>query len=149
MLLSLSEIVNTAVSLPTRKQKLEWLIKNKSIPLMTVLNIMYNKDVDLLIPNTPPPWKKNGYVGVEGMLYKETRRLKIFVKGGGYDHLERVKREKLFISLLEDIDDNDAELLCKMIAQKPLKGLSRSVVSEAYPELNIAVGAGNTDGGEE
>lgn len=133
MRLSISEIVNKAVELKTEKEKIEWLQKNESPALRTVLKYTYDPSIEFLIPNTPPPWKKNSYVGVEGMLYTESRRLKIFVKGGGYDNLNRVKREQLFISLLEDIDNNDAELLCKMIAKKPLKGLSRSVVEAAFP----------------
>jgi len=137
MLLSLSEIVNKTIKLPTKQEKIDWLQSNKSVPLLTVLNIMYNKDVQMLIPDSAPPWKKNGYIGVEGMLYKETRRLKIFVEGGGYDNLQQTKREQLFISLLEDVDDKDAELLCQMIAQKPLKGMSRAVVAKAFPELNL------------
>ena len=137
MLLSLSEIVTKATEQKTKEDKIAWLKKHVSVPLKTILRFMYDPSVEFLIPNTAPPWKKNGYVGVEGMLYKETRRLRIFIKGGGYDHLEQVKREQLFISLLEDIDDNDAELLCKMIAQKPLKGLSRAVVNEAFPDLNV------------
>jgi hypothetical protein len=137
MLLSLSEIITKATEQPTKEDKIAWLRKHEGVPLKTILNFMYNPKIEFLIPNTPPPWKKNGYVGVEGMLYKEARRLRIFVKGGGYDQLDQVKREQLFISLLEDINDNDAELLCKMIAQKPLKGLSRAVVDEAFPDLNI------------
>ena len=69
------------------------------------------------------------------MLFKETRRLRIFINGGGYDDLNQVKRENLFISLLEDIDNSDAELLCKMIEKKPLKGLSHKTVVEAFPDL--------------
>lgn len=138
MLLSLAEIVNKAREIPLKQEKIEWLQKHKSIPLLTILNIMYNKNnVKLLIPDTCPPWKKNSYVGVEGMLYKEARRLKIFCKGGGYDHMNQAKREQLFISLLEDIDNKDAELLCDMIKQKALKGLSRATVAEAFPELNL------------
>lgn len=137
MLLSLSEIVTKATEQKNKEDKIAWLKKNESVPLKTILKFMYDPSVEFLIPNTPPPWKKNGYVGVEGMLYKETRRLRIFIKSGGYDHLDQVKREQLFISLLEDVDDNDAELLCKMIAQKPLKGLSRAVVHEAFPDLNV------------
>lgn len=137
MLLSLSEIVTKATEQKTKEDKIAWLKKHESVPLKTILKYMYDPSVEFLIPNTAPPWKKNGYVGVEGMLYKETRRLRIFVKGGGYDHLEQVKREQLFISLLEDVDDKDAELLCKMIAQKPLKGLSRAVVHEAFPDLSV------------
>lgn len=137
MLNSLSEIVNKTTELKTKEEKVEWLQKNNSVPLKTVLKYMYDTDVEFLIPDSPPPWKKNSYIGVEGMLYKETRRLRIFVKGGGYDHLDQIKREQLFISLLEDVDNGDAELLCKMIAQKPLKGLSRATVHEAFPDLNV------------
>lgn len=137
MLLSLSEIVTKATEQKTKEDKIAWLKKHESVPLKTIFKFMYDSSIEFLVPNTPPPWKKNDYVGVEGMLYKEARRLRIFVKGGGYDQLDQVKREQLFISLLEDVDNNDAELLCKMIAQKPLKGLSRAIVNEAFPDLNI------------
>ena len=135
MKLSLSEIVNKATELKTKNEKVEWLRQYDSVPLRTVLKNMYDLNVKILVPRTPPPWKKNAYIGVEGMLYKEARRLRIFVEGGGYDNLDQIKREQLFISLLEDIDNADAELLCKMIAQKPLTGLSRAVVKEAFPDL--------------
>jgi hypothetical protein len=135
MKLSIAEIVNKATQLKTKEEKIEWLRKYDSIPLRTVLKNMYDKNVEFLIPSTPPPWKKNSYIDVQGMLYKEVRRLRIFIKGGGYDGLNQVKREQLFISLLEDIDNDDAELLCKMIAQKPLKGLPKSVLNEAFQDL--------------
>ncbi len=135
MLLSLAEIVTKATEQPTKQDKIAWLQKHDSVPLKTILRFMYDPSIKFLIPNTPPPWKKNSYVGVEGMLFKESRRLKIFVKGGGYDDLDQIKREQLFISLLEDIDNKDADLLCNMIAQKPLKGLSRAVIQEAFPGL--------------
>lgn len=140
MRLSISEIVDKACKLPTDKEKVDWLRSKDSQALRTVLKYTYDPDnVTFLIPDTAPPWKKNDYVGVEGMLYNEARRLRIFVKGGGYDQLNRVKREHLFISLLEDIDNNDAELLCKMIKQKPFEGLPKSVVVEAFPnEFSVA-----------
>lgn len=134
MRLSIAEIVNKATELKSVEEKVEWLRKHDNAALRTVLKYMYDKNVEFLIPDTAPPWKKNQYVGVEGMLYNEARRLKIFIKGGGYDNLNKVKREQLFISLLEDIDNADAELLCKMIQQKPLKGLSRNVVVTAFPQ---------------
>ena len=134
MKLSIAEIVNKATELKTVEEKVEWLRKHDNPALRTVLKYTYDKNVEFLIPNTAPPWKKNQYVGVEGMLYAEARRLRIFVKGGGYDNLNKVKREQLFISLLEDVDNADAELLCKMIEQKPLKGLSKNVVVTAFPQ---------------
>lgn len=135
MRLSISEIVKKAGTLPTNEEKIEWLKKNNNGALRTVLKYAYDtENVKFLIPDTPPPWKKNDYIGVEGMLYNEARRLRIFVKGGGYDELNQVKREQLFISLLEDIDNNDAEMLCKMISQKPFEGLPKEVVVSAFPE---------------
>ena len=134
MKLSISEIVNKAAELKTEKEKIAWLQQNNNTPLRMVLKYTYDPNVEFLVPDTAPPWKKHAYVGVEGMLYTEARRLKIFIKGGGYDNLNQVKREQLFISLLEDIDNEDAELLCKMIAKKPLKGLTKGVVKASFPE---------------
>ena len=133
--LSISEILNKLSEIKNKDEKVTWLRKHDSVPLRTILRLMYDERVEFLIPNTPPPWKKNAYVGVEGMLYKEARRLRIFVKGGGYDSLNQVKRESLFISLLEDVDNSDAELLCQMIAQKPVKGLTKKTLEEAFPNL--------------
>jgi len=136
MRLSISEILNKIAELKTKNEKIDWLKKNESIPLKTVLRLIYDDNIEFLVPSTPPPWKKNSYVGVEGMLYKETRRLRIFVKGGGYENLNQVKREGLFISLLEDIDNGDAELLAKhMISHTPVKGLTRKTLEEALPTL--------------
>lgn len=134
MRLSISEIVNKAAKMSTDKEKVDWLKSNNNASLRLILKNMYDDRVKFLLPNTAPPWKKNDYIGVEGMLYGETRRLKIFIKGGGYDNMNQVKREQLFISLLEDVDNGDAELLCKMIEQKPLAGLSKNVIETAFPE---------------
>lgn len=134
MRLSIAEIVNKAAELKTEKERVEWLQKHNNDALRTVLKFTYDPTIEFLIPDTPPPWKKNDYIGVEGMLYSEARRLKIFIKGGGYDHLNKVKREQLFISLLEDVDNDDAEILCKMITKKPFKGIPKSVAMAAFPE---------------
>tara|TARA_R110000803_G_scaffold161298_2_gene225046 strand:- start:424 stop:855 length:432 start_codon:yes stop_codon:yes gene_type:complete len=135
MLLSLSEIINKACKMQTKEEKVEWLRKNDTAPLRTILKNTYDKSVEFLIPSVAPPWKKNGYFDVEGMLFKEARRLRIFIKGGGYDNLNQIKRENLFISLLQDVDDKDADLLCTMIAQKPIKGLTKETVLQAFPNL--------------
>jgi len=137
---SIAEIVQWASEAKTTKEKIAVLHKWDNPALRMVLKFTYDtKTINFLIPDTPPPWKKNQYEDeAKSMLYGEARRLKIFVKGGGYDNLDQVKREQLFISLLEDVDNDDAELLCKMIAQKPLKGLSKKVIEEAFPELIAA-----------
>jgi hypothetical protein len=136
--ISISEIINQCSKFKTADEKAEWLKKNDSQPLRQILQVTYDKDnVEWLVPDTPPPWTKNEYEDeAKALLYKEARRLKIFLKGGGYDNLDQVKRESLFISLLEDIDNDDADLLANhSIAQKPFKGLQKKTINKAFPGL--------------
>jgi len=137
MRLSIAEVIKKAGDFKSKKDKVEWLRKNDSQPLRTVIKNTYDSTVEFLIPDTPPPWSKNEYEDeAKTLLLREARRLKIFVKGGGYDNLNQIKREQLFISLLEDIDNDDAELLANyMISQKPFKGLTKKTIVEAFPDL--------------
>ena len=140
MKLSISEIINTAAALPSKQEKINFLKANDSMPVRQMLRVMYDPKVEWLLPDSPPPWKKNSYNDVEGMFYKETRRLRLFLKGGGYDQhyttpQGRVKFENLFISLLQDIDNNDADLLAFALTKKPVKGLTEATLLAAYPGL--------------
>jgi hypothetical protein len=62
--------------------------------------LIYDKDIEFLVPDTKPPFKENGLVDLETLLYREARRLRIFFLGGGYDNLNTNRREALFIQLL-------------------------------------------------
>lgn len=135
MKLSIAEIIEEAIKRKPNEKKVEWLKQNDCQPLRIVLKIMYDKNVEILLPQSEPPYKPSEVVDSEGMLHREARRLKIFIKGEGYDNLNQIKREQLFISLLEDVDKADAKILSKMIMQKPLTGLPVSVIKESFPEL--------------
>lgn len=136
MLLSISEIVKKTVSMRGEDEKIEFLRKNKSLSLVIIMRLTYDPNVTFLVPNTPPPWKKNDLVDLHGRLYQETRRLKIFIKGGPYDgKLSQLKMEQLFIELLESVDDADAEILVNMIQKKKIMGISLSTLEKAFPEF--------------
>jgi len=135
MKLSIAEILTSAGKEKKTADKIAYLHKHNSQPLQVILRLTYGTDVEFLLPETAPPYKKNEYTDAQGMLYKETRRLRIFFKGGGYDDLNQLKREQLFIGLLEDVQNEDGALLCDMLAHKPVKGLSRKTVEEAFPAL--------------
>ena len=70
-----------------------------------------------------------------GMLYREARKLPYFIKGFDGDNIHPIRREALFIQMLEAVDPDDAILLCDMIKQKPLKGLSLALIKETFPGL--------------
>lgn len=133
---SITEILDGAAAEKTVKAKVEYLQKRDSVPLRTVISYTYDKGIEFLVPDTPPPWKPNEFEDeAKSLLYTEARRLKIFIKGGGYDNLNQLKREALFIGLLEDVDNDDAKTLVQMIAKKPFKGLSLKTIMEAFPDL--------------
>ena len=135
--ISISEIIAETGKLKTSKEKVANLQKHDNFALRTVIQATYDPAIEFLIPDTPPPWNKNDYEDeAKAMLISDSRRLRIFVKGGGYDNITQIKRETLFISFLEDIDNDDADLLANyMICKKPFKGISLKVIKEAFPQL--------------
>lgn len=103
--------------------------------LLTVLKYTFDPNIKFLLPDTDPPYKPTDYLDQENRLYSELRRLYLFVEGGN-PNLTTVKREYLFIQLLESIDPKDAILLCSMKNKKlPFKELTSKIVLKAFPEL--------------
>lgn len=134
-ILSLSEIVNKACALKTKEEKIEWLKQNESHELKNLLVLMYDKErFQFDLPETAPPYEPSEYPDSQGMLYREMKKMKYFLKGTNMN-LTRARREQLFIQMLESVDKSDAKLLCKLIAQKPLKGLPKTVINEAYGDI--------------
>ena len=59
-----------------------------------------------------------------------------FVKGGD-DQLNKIKRESIFINLLQTLPQPEAEILI-LVKDKKLQtkyGITKELVSEAYPEI--------------
>jgi hypothetical protein len=135
--LSMTEVLSELPKKKTKADKVAWLRQNDNVPFRNVLRLIYDETIEFLLPDTPPPWKPNEFEDeAKTMLYRETRRLKIFFKGGGYDSMKPVKREELFISLLEAIDNEDAELLANnMLSHTKVKGLTKATLEEAFPDL--------------
>lgn len=134
--ISIAEIIQKAATFQKKEDKIDWLRQNDNPALRIILKYTYDNSIEFLVPNTAPPWKKNEFEDeAKSLLYREARRLRIFIKGGGYDNLNQVKRESLFISLLEDVDNDDAEVLAQMITKKSFKGITKKAVMEAFPDL--------------
>ncbi len=59
----------------------------------------------------------------------------LFLEGGN-DNLTPLRREQLFISLLESIDKEDAKLMLAAKDKKiPYKGITTKLVNTAFPGL--------------
>ena len=70
----------------------------------------------------------------EGRLYNEVKKLDYFVNTPKGLELNSMKREQLFIELMETIDPGDAKLLLRMKA-KELK-IKKEALKQVYPGEN-------------
>lgn len=142
MRLSMSEILSQASEIKSKKARIEFLQRNYSPQLHKLLEYAFNPDIKFALPPGIPPFQKLETFEAQGMLYSEIRKLYIFVEGmhPGLDAKGRegaLRRESLFITMLEAIDPEDAELLCSVKDKKiPYKGITYKLVKEAFGEYN-------------
>ncbi len=135
MRLGISEILSKADKLVTDQEKIDFLRAHQSVPLYTILKNTFDTSVVFLLPEGAPPYKPNPYPGQELRLYAENRRLYIFIEGQS-PNINRVRREQLFIEILEAVCPQDAELLIAMKDKKmPYPSITGELVNQAFPGL--------------
>jgi len=133
-----SEILQAVSSAKTKKQKIEILQEYRSPALVSLFVWNYDDSVKSAIPEGIVPYTPNDAPTPEAQskLASQYRTLYNYVRGGN-DALRQVKRESLFIELLESLHPDEAELIC-LVKDKDLTKKSRvthNVVKEAYPDV--------------
>jgi hypothetical protein len=124
--------VNNAKDKP---KKIEVLRNYDSQGLRKLLKAAFDPKIIFDIPEGTPPYIANeAPVGTEHTsLLDESRKLYLFIKGGS--NIPKVKKETLFIQMLEALHKDDAIALIN-IKDKNLnlvyKGLTENVVKEAF-----------------
>jgi len=136
--LDVYEVFEKVVSAKSRKDKIKILRENNIMPIRDVLQGTVDDRVQWNLPAGTPPYTP----AAEGSpapqtLLKQHLNFKYFVKGlRESEKLIPVKRERMFIDILESIDSRDAEILVNMINKKPpMSGITKKLVQEAYPDL--------------
>jgi hypothetical protein len=133
MQISLSEFLKKVSQLKTKKEKVEALKANDTLPLRIILQGAFDPHVEWLLPPGDPPYKPNTHVDQEHILISRCTKLRYFIRGF-YDDLKQTKREEMFVEMLETLDKDDAVLLCAIKEKKlPFTGISLEVVKEALP----------------
>lgn len=130
---SLAEIVSQACALEETADKVAYLRKNNSIPLRNILIFMYDNKFTFSIPSTPPPYNPSVHNESHGLLYREARKIVYLVNElSEGTNLTQIKRESLFIQMLEAVDREDAKLLVRMLSKTPYPELPVEVIIEAF-----------------
>ena len=131
---ALSWILEYTSKLPNREEKIKCLRANDTTSLRMILRYTFG-NYKWLIPGGIPPYTPCEYPHQENNFYQEVKRLYLFLEGGN-NNLTQLKRESMFIELLQSIDPGDARLLLAMKEHKlPYDGFDLGLVQEAFPDL--------------
>ena len=136
--LSFHEILTKVNNAKDKPKKLEVLQKYDTNELRMFLKGAFDDKLEWLLPEGSPPYTPNeAPVGTEHTrLAHEYKGLYKYFKGGD-SSLKGMKREQLFVQLLEGLAEEEANLLvsaCNKDIQSKYR-VTKAAVAEAFPQI--------------
>ena len=132
------EVLELACKQRSKAKKVEILQEYRDDSITAVLIWNFDDTVESAIPAGQVPYKENEVpVGTDHTsLRREWRQLFHFVKGGN-STLSSLRRETMFIQMLEGLHPKEAEIICLVKDNKltDVYKLTYDVVKEAYPDI--------------
>lgn len=131
----IAEILNTISKIKNVDERQNALATCAGIqPLMQVLHATFHPEVKFLLPEGVPPFKKlEKSVDAQGTLYREAKKFYIFIDGLS-PNVPQLKRETLFVQLLEALDPDDADLVLGMKDKTMIySGITYDLVAKTFP----------------
>jgi len=133
------EILDLVSKQRTNAKKVEVLKEYANDAIKAIFIWNFDETVISMIPPGDVPYEKNEVpVGTDHTsLRKEWKNLYHFVKGGN-DSLSQIRRETMFIQILEGLHPQEADILC-LVKDKALASkykVTKQVVAEAYPDIH-------------
>ena len=137
--LLISEILRKVSNAKTKKEKVDLLRKHNSTALRQLMVINFDESVISELPEGEVPYTPNDApTGTDHTrLEQEYRGLYRFFKGGD-PRIKSLKRETMFVQLLEGLSAEEAELLVLIKdgrLNEKYKRITKAVVSEAFPQI--------------
>ena len=137
MKLLMHEILQKVSNAKTKAEKIKLLREYNTQELRSLLIINFDTSVISMLPDGDVPFKPNE--APEGTqhtkLEKEARLLHHFFKGGS--NISQVKRETMFIQMLEGLHKDEANVLVLAKDKKLGKRwkITKQCVEEAFPQI--------------
>ena len=128
------EDVAAANSIKARKKV---LLENESEPLKEILKYAFHPDIKFALPPGKPPYKTIGSPDEYNptYLYPNIRKFYLYIEGG-HDGLTQLRREQLFIQMLESLHPKEAEVVIQIKDKKlNYRGLTYKLVKTTFPEI--------------
>ena len=134
-----SELFKAVHGKKDKKGKADLLAQHKRDDVKALLIWNFDKQIRSAIPEGEVPYKKNEAPinsGGHTRLVHEWRTLYNYVRGGN-DKISQMKRETMFIQLLEGLHESEAELLM-LVKDKNLQSkyrITRALVEEVFDDI--------------
>ena len=134
----MSEILDLASKQRSVAKKVEVLQEYETDALKAILIWNFDETAVSMVPEGEVPYEKNDVpIGTDHTsLRKEWKNLYHFVQGGN-NTLSPIRRETMFIQMLEGLHPDEAEILCLVkdgrLSEK--YKLTKEVVGKAYPDI--------------
>lgn len=134
--LGIAQVLEMTSQQKTKQDKIKFLQDNFSSTLADILILGLHPSVKWLLPEGAPPYTPNDLADQEFMMFRQVKKLYMFIDGGG-NHIKQAQREKLFIDALQSLAPRDAELLLAIKDKTLPYGITYDLVREALPQLNL------------
>jgi len=119
----------------SKAEKVAVLRSNESWALKDLLKGTLDPKVKWDLPEGAPPYQPSSHSEPMASIFRENTKFRYFVKNNNIN-ISQIKREQIFIGILEAVHPKDAELVISMINKKPpVKGLTFKIAQEAFPDL--------------
>ncbi len=134
----MNEILDLLHEQETDEDKVKVLKQYETDALKSLLIWNYDDTVVSLLPEGEVPYRPNeNPLGTDhSSLRRDYRNLYNFVKGGN-DSLSKIRRETIFIQILESLHPLEADILV-LVKDKNLENkydITFDIVKEAYPDI--------------
>ena len=132
------EILNLVEEQKTKAKKIDILREYRDDSLTAILIWNFDDSVVSAVPEGQVPYKENEVpVGTDHTsLRREWKNLFHFIKGGN-DSLSALRRETMFIQMLEGLHPEEAKIIC-LVKDKNLTqtyNLTQDIIAEAFPDI--------------
>ena len=118
----------------TREEKKQILLDRENFATKAILQLNYHPDVKWKIPKGAPPYTPSDNQA-DASLHFEVKKLDYYVDPSPHN-IPMLRRESMFVQLLERLDPKDAKLIIAMKDKKiTYKGLSYKLVKDTWPDL--------------
>lgn len=132
------EILSAVVAERTKDKKIGILQQYDENFIKALLIWNFDPSVQSVLPegDVPVQAKEDAEKNPSSSIRKEWNKFYNFVKGGN-DAMNKLRKETMFINMLESFHPGEAEVLC-LVKDKKLQtkyNITKELVSEAYPDI--------------